>query len=217
MGEVELSFNGHKLNIHAVLFFYGEAASEEWSITIAKDIEDHWNAAQGKVRVKDTPFDVVFKIEGIYARALTPKMVFNNNDPRNNYFRIEEFASDNISFVDDIGCNTGYFKLDNLLNGSTTAAHEFGHTIGLHHPEQLNIRGMGTPGIMYPRGSIVDPEFQYSALAMPNAPGGTINPLSRKVLQQDIDNLHLPRLAYDGEGYATLGKFTNIWHTQHQP
>jgi len=24
--------------------------------------------------------------------------------------------------------NTGYFKLDNLLNNSTTAAHEYGHT-----------------------------------------------------------------------------------------
>ncbi len=217
MGEVELSFNGHKLYIHSVLFFYGAAANEAWSLTIANNVEEHWNAAKGKVRVKDTLFDVVFKIEGIYARALTAQMVFNNNDPRNNYFRIEEFASGNISFVDDIGCNTGYFKLDNLLNGSTTAAHEYGHTIGLHHPHQLDIRGLGTPGIMYPRGSIVDPEFQYSTLAIPNAPGGTINPLSRKVLQQDIDNLNLPRLAYDEEGYATIGKFTNIWHTQHQP
>ena len=217
MGEVELSFNGNKIYIHSVLFFYGDAASEDWSINVAKDIEDYWNAAKGKVKVRDTMFDVVFKIEGIYARALTPQMVFNNNDPRNNYIRIEEFATGNISFVDDIGCNTGYFKLDNLLDKSSTAAHEYGHTLGLHHPKQLDIRGMGTPGIMYPRGSIVDPEFQYSADAAPNAPGGTINPFSRKVLQQDIDNLNLARLSYDTEGYATIGKFTNVWHTKHQP
>lgn len=217
MGEVELSFNGNKIYIHSVLFFYGEAASEDWSLTIAKDIEDSWNAAKGTVKMRNTIFEVVFKIEGIYARALTPQMVFNNNDPRNNYFRIEEFATGNISFVDDIGCNTGYFKLDNLLNRSTTAAHEYGHTIGLHHPTQLDIRGMGTPGIMYPRGSIVDPPFQYNLQAIPNGPGGTINPQTRKVLQSDIDNLNLPRLSYDAEGYAIIGKFTNIWHHQHQP
>ena len=217
MGEVELQYNGDKLYIHSVLFFYGDAASDALSIAVANDIADHWNAAKGKVRIKNTAFDVLFNIEAIYAKALTAKMVFNNNNPRNNYFRIEEFALDNISFVDDVPSNTGYFKLDNLLNNSTTAAHEYGHTIGLHHPMQMDIRGQGTPGIMYPRGSIVDPEFQYSPVAAPNAPGGTINPFTRKVLQQDIDNLNLPGLAYDRSGFATIGKFTNVWHTQHQP
>lgn len=217
MGEVEISFNGNKLYIHSVLFFYGEAASDEWSEAIAKDIADHWNAANGKVRIKNTEYDVVFNIEGIYAKALTPRMVINNTNPRNNYFRIEEFSSSNISFVDDVGSNTGYFKLDNLLNNSTTAAHEYGHTIGLHHPEQMDIRGMGTPGIMYPRGSIVDPIFQYNPVAAPNEPGGTINPHTRKVLQQDIDNLNLQRLSYTDDGFAVIGKLTNVWHTQHQP
>lgn len=217
MGEVEISFNGNKVYIHSILFFYGEAANDECSDAIAKDIADYWNAAKGKVLIKNTQYDVLFNIEGMYAKALTPKMVFNNNNPRNNYFRIENFASDNISFVDGVGSNTGYFLLDNLLNNSTTAAHEYGHTIGLHHPAQMDIRGQGTPGIMYPRGSIVDAPFQYSPLAAPNAPGGTINPFTRKVLQQDIDNLNLHRLAYDDSGFATIGKLTNVWHTQHQP
>jgi len=217
MGEVEISFNGNKLYIHSVLFFYGAAASDEWSTTVAKNIEDNWNAAKGKVRIKNVQYDVVFNIEGMYLKALTERMVFGNDNPRNNYFRIEEFASGNISFVDGVGSNTGYFKLDNLLNNSTTAAHEYGHTIGLNHPQQMDIRGKGTPGIMYPRGSIVDPEFQYNPVAAPSAPGGTINPFTRKVLQQDIDNLNLPRLAYDEQGFAVIGKFTNVWHTQHQP
>lgn len=217
MGEAELKSNTSQLYIHSVLFFYGEAASDALSVAIANDIADHWNAAKGKVRIKNMVYDVLFDIEGIWAKALTPEMVFENTNPRYNYFRLEEYTSGNISFVDGVGSNTGYFKLDNLLNNSTTAAHEYGHTIGLHHPEMLDIRGKGVPGIMYPRGTIVDAAHQYSTVAAPLAPGGTMNPLSRKVLQQDIDNLKLPRLAYNRNGFAVIGDFTNVWHEQHQP
>ena len=184
---------------------------------IAKNIADHWNAAHGFVKIKNILYDVHFDIVGIYAQELTPETIFENTDPKNNYFRIEAYASGNISFVDDIGCNTGYFKLDNLLNNSTTAAHEYGHTIGLLHPKILDIRGKGTPGIMYPRGSIVDAVFQYSPVAAPNAPGGTINPLTRKVMQNDIDDLNLHRLSYNNNGIAIIGNFTSIWHDRHLP
>jgi hypothetical protein len=144
-------------------------------------------------------------------------MVFENTNPRYNYFRIEAFAGGNISFVDGLGCNTGYFKLDNLLNHSTTAAHEYGHTLGLDHPKILDIRGQGVPGIMYPRGTIVDPPFQYSPVARPLEPGGTINPFTRKVLQSDIDALGLNRLRFNKEGFAVLGDFSSIWHEAHMP
>jgi hypothetical protein len=215
MGEAEIKPGIHQLCIHSTLFFYGNAASDALSLAIAKDIADHWNEAKGNVRMKNVVYDVVFEIEGILAKSLTPEMIFENNNRRNNYFRIEAFASGNISFVDGVGSNTGYFLLDNLLNNSTTAAHEYGHTIGLDHPEILDIRGKGTPGIMYPRGTIVDPQFQYSPVAAPLAPGGTINPFTRKVLQEDIDNLQLSRLPYNRSGIAMIGNFSNIWHQQH--
>ena len=217
MGEAELKINTSQLYIHSVLFFYGEAASDALSFEIASDIANHWNEAKGKARIKNRVYDVLFDIEGTWAKALTPEMVFENTNPRNNYFRIEEYASGNISFVDGIGSNTGYFKVDNLLNNSASAAHEYGHTIGLHHPEILDIRGKGTPGIMYPRGTVVDAIHQYSPVAAPLAPGGTMNPFSRKVLQEDIDNLKLSRLAYDRNGFAVIGDFTSIWHEQHLP
>ena len=217
MGEVELRTDTNQLIIHSVIFFYGDAASDALSFQIAADIADHWNAAKGKVRLKNIIYDVLFDIEGVWSKSLTPEMVFENTNPRNNYFRIEGFASGNISFVDDIGSNTGYFKLDNLLNNSTTAAHEYGHTIGLHHPEILDIRGKGTPGIMYPRGTIVDAIYQYSPVAAPLAPGGTMNPFSRRVLQQDISNLNLHQLYYNRNGFAVIGNFTNVWHESHLP
>ena len=182
MGIAELNNEKGTLTISALLHFYGDAAYEEISFHAAEDINAHWNIPGGHVVINDRRYKVVFDVKGFFAPDLTEKEVNENDDPLNNYFRVEEFASGNISFVDGINSNTGYLKLDNLLNNSTTAAHEFGHTIGLVHPEDLDLRGRGVPGIMYPRGTITDPEFQYDLHAAAGAIGGTMNPFHRKVL-----------------------------------
>ncbi|MEO6720899.1 MAG: peptidase M10 [Ferruginibacter sp.] len=215
MGEAELNTGRQELIIHSVLFFYGDAANEQLSLQVAGDIADHWNEARGTAIIKHRKYNVVFDIKGYWFPNLTPEMIYENINPRNNYFRIESFSGLDISFVDGIGSNTGYFKLDNLLNNSTTAAHEYGHTIGLHHPNVLDIRGKGVPAIMYPRGTIVDAIYQYDPAAAPLAKGGTINPFTRKVLQQDINNLHLEKLGFGKTGFAVLGEFTSQWHDKH--
>lgn len=217
MGIAQLDNQNLTLQIIASVFFYGEAASEELSVTVARDIQEHWNKSQGTVVIKNILYKTVFTINGIFAPHLTPADVYENDNPQNNYFRIEEFCALHISFTDGIGCNTGYFKLDNLLHNSTTAAHEFGHTLGLIHPHQLDIRGAGTPGIMYPRGTITDPHFQYDPAAAPATKGGTLNPIYRKVLQQDVNNLQLHKLSFNKNGKATIGKFSSLWHSNHRP
>lgn len=210
------------LTIHAVIIIYGDAANDDLAIQIAQDIENFWNAAEGKVELRDGWFstkiyDVRLSITGKFEKELTPQTVFENTDPRNNYFRIEEYASGDISFVDEINSNTGYFKLQNIVDNSTTAAHEFGHTLGLVHPHDLDIRGRGTPGIMYPRGTLVDPHFQYYPEVAAGEKGGTLNPFTRKVLQQDIDDLHLDHLDFDEDGRAVVGGFSSVWHEKHLP
>jgi hypothetical protein len=217
MGEAELLLHKNQLIINAVIFIYGDAANDDIATFIAADIAHFWNGAQGRVRIKNQSLNVHFNIEGIWSKSLEPEMVYENTNPRNNYFRVEEYASGNISFADGLNSNTGYFKLDNLLNNSTTAAHEFGHTIGLDHPGDLDIRGKGTPGIMYPRGTIVDTIYQYDPAAAPATNGGTINPFTRKVLQHDIDNLRLNKLNFDQYGFATVGGFSSLWHQRHLP
>jgi hypothetical protein len=217
VGQAELQPDNNLFIIHSTIYFYGNAANDLLSIQIARDIANHWNEPQGKVILKRMVYQVVFQIEGIYEPDLNPETIYNNINPRNNYFRIEEYANGNISFVDGLGSNTGYFKLDNLLNNSTTAAHEFGHTLGLDHPRYLDIRGQGQPGIMYPRGTLVDAQFQYDPTVQAGLNGGTINPFTRKVLQSDIDNLKLNKLDFNKEGFAVIGDFSSMWHDAQIP
>jgi hypothetical protein len=215
MGEAELDKETNKLIIHSDFFFYGDSASAAISQMIAADMANHWNQARGTATIRRTHVDVVFAINGFYVPDLKPETVWYNTNPKYNYFRIEEYSMAHVSFVDGIHCNTGYFKLDNLRDNSTTAAHEYGHTIGLDHPRTLDIRGKGQPGIMYPRGTVCDPDFQYDPLAEPLKAGGTLNPFMRKVLQTDIDGLKLQKLSWNNRGIAVLGGFSSIYHEKH--
>jgi hypothetical protein len=212
MGSVEII--NEQLVIHSHIITYGNAADEGITEMIRDEIETMWNEPKGSLKFKGSMFNIRFIITGSFEPGTTDVDIYQNTDPRNNYFRIEEYASGNISFVDGVGCNTGYFKLDNLYKGSTTAAHEYGHTIGLDHPEDLDIRGKGVPGIMYPRGTLVDPQFQYDPSKTAGEKGGTLYPVYRKVLQSDINKLRLQQLDFIN-GRSVLGDFTSVWHTDH--
>jgi hypothetical protein len=215
MGIAEINNDANTLTIKAVLYFYGAAADSALSRQIAHDINNTWNAENCVARIQNRSYKFVMSVQGFHAPELNQNDIIENDNSLYNFFRIEEKASGNISFVDGINSNTGYFQLDNLLNNSTTAAHEFGHTLGLEHPEELDIRGQGTPGIMYPRGTIVDAHFQYDPAIPAGEKGGTMNPFHRKVLQKDIDDLHLEKLRFKN-GLTVVGAFSSVWHFAHQ-
>ena len=212
MGTAEIE--NQSLTIYSHIITYGNAAEETLTALIAEEIETMWNEPKGTIQIDGLFFQIRFKITSSYSPALTDIDIFQNLDPRNNYFRIEEFAQGNISFVDGLGCNSGYFKLENLYKGSTTAAHEYGHTLGLDHPDDIDLRGKGVPGIMYPRGTLVDPQYQYEPDKPAGTKGGTMHPMYRKVKQEDIELLKLNKLDFENSR-AIIGDFTNYWHPDH--
>lgn len=215
MGEASINKATGELIITSIIYIYGDAADASLAQQVAEGISQHWNEPRARARIRGELYTVRFNIEAIYDAALKPETVWYNDDPRLNFFRIEEFVIGDISFVDGLSSNTGYFKRANLVQTSTTAAHEYGHTLGLPHPEDLDIRGRPVPGIMYPRGTLCDPPFQYDPNAGAGKPGGTLDPRHRKVLQSDIDDLKLSRLSFNERGIAVVGGFTSLYHQKH--
>lgn len=214
MGEAELDIYHNTITIHSNIITYGNSADEKITESIRDEIETMWNEPKAVISIKKSPFLICFKITATCRKLIGIEEIYSNTDPRNNYFRIEEYAYGNISFVDGLGCNSGYFKLENLYAGSTTAAHEYGHTLGLDHPANLDYRGKGVPRIMYPRGTLVDPQFQYDPLKPAGVTGGTMHPMYRKVFAEDIAALKLEKLAFRNEK-AIAGEFTNVFHSDH--
>jgi len=214
MGEAEIVTHQDTIIISSHIITYGDAADENITALIREEIETMWNEPNGMVYINGIQLFVTFSITAALRKNIEMEEIYSNTDAKNNYFRIEEYAYGNISFVDGLGCNSGYFKLENLYAGSTTAAHEYGHTLGLDHPEDIDYRGKGIPGIMFPRGTLVDPEFQYDPLKQPGDVGGTMHPMYRKVFAEDIASLQWERLRFKNSK-AIIGNFTNVFHSNH--
>lgn len=212
MGEAEINTDNYSITLYSHLIIYGDSATEELSERIRAEIETMWNDPEGNILWKGNPYLLRFVITAELKKDIDEMEVLQNTDPRNNYFRIEENAHGNISFVDGIGCNTGYFKVENLYVGSTTAAHEYGHTIGLDHPSDLDFRGKGVPGIMYPRGTLVDPKYQYDPSKPAGVTGGTMHPMYRKVRKEDVAQIKLS--SFESNRFV-IGDFTNVFHLNH--
>jgi hypothetical protein len=215
MGTLELDQYRKQLLIHSNILLYGSQATQQLVEQCTEEIETLWNEPKALVNIGVEAYTAVFVINGYLFPQLRKEDIFENRNPKNNYFRVEELAHGNISFVDGLGCNSGYFKLENLYKGSTTAAHEYGHTLGLDHPADMDLRGKGLPGIMYPRGTLVDPQYQYDPAMPAGQKGGTMHPMHRKVKQQDINNLKLGTYNYSRSGTLILGSYSAVYHQPH--
>src|ERR1051325_9402271 len=107
MGEADVDSRQGKITISSHIITYGNCATPEITEQIRDEIETMWNEPQGKIVLHNESYLVQFHITAECKKDTPELEVLQNVDPRNNYFRIEEFVFGSISFVDGLGCNTG--------------------------------------------------------------------------------------------------------------
>jgi hypothetical protein len=177
-----------QISIEAELVFYGKYAEDYLAQKIVLEINQMWNEPNAKLQLGSNIFEIVFNIKySISDNKEVLERVLNNQDYRVNFIRIEDKNVAERSMMGfGLGENSGHWLITDQLGDSTTAAHEFGHALGLPHPDQLDFRLSGNPPIMAPRGTIVDADFQWNPLAEPGAFGGTMRPIFRRVRAGEV-------------------------------
>ena len=87
MGSAEI--NDQQLIIYSHIITYGNAADAALTEMMRDEIETMWNEPQGSLELDGSVFKVVFRITSSFQPAITDIDIYQNLDPRNNYFRIE--------------------------------------------------------------------------------------------------------------------------------
>ena len=203
----EAVIKGKTITVTSRMIFYGPKASSSLASSVTNEIRSLWNNAAGKVTIGGREYSVKFNITSeIVSDKKAASMAASNTDIKDNFIKLGETNSVGRSYM-DLGGNSGNFVTTDALGTSTTAAHEYGHGVGLGHssPDQL---GNGQPDIMSARGTLVDPQFQYDPSARPGGPGGTINPALRVVTPTNVQSV-FHRITFDKNGKANIGTITN--------
>lgn len=200
------------IQIQARLVFYGSETTPEAALAIVEEINRMYNEPQAEAALAGKTYRVFFVIE--YALLTTEeaaRLITQNDDFQNNFIRLEKENIVTRSFMGfGLGDNVGHWIVSDQLGQSTTAAHEFGHGLGLDHPTRLDYRGSGSPPpIMAPRGTIVDAQYQWDPTAQAGEYGGTMKPIHRRVTATEIQQI-VENITIRPDKSAYLGRLSNI-------
>jgi hypothetical protein len=189
------------LNFITQINFQGSALTPQNAYASAVEISRLWNESRASVRYLGKVYRTRFVIS--YTVNDAWRIMRDTSSCAENYVQIEPMRqSGDRSFYELFGRNGTFYTSDDLGH-STTVAHEYGHGLGLEH-DDYNQLAAPVPGIMFARGTLVKPQFQWNPSVQPGAPGGSVNPKYRKVRAADIAKLDLGTLKFVGN-YACLG------------
>lgn len=203
-----------EVRVKATLFLYGKYAAEPLARDIAAEINRMWNQPLVVVPVQTRYLKVRFlvHVEAVTVEEAKQKMR-DNVSHEVNFVRVEDANIVERSMMGrGLGQNSGHWLISDQLGHSTTAAHEFGHALGLPHPAQLDYRGTGYPPLMAPRGTLVDAVFQWNPQAEPGAYGGTMNPVHRRVRQEEVMEV-MARAIFTGDNFI-IGEIANLYYDE---
>ena len=179
------------ITITSKLYFYGPQATPELSKAIATGIASQWNGAGATYELNGETYKVRFRIfyetvSETKARALAK----NNTDPRNNFIKVERGPKGKTSYtkifdgISGYGGNSFWFNTLDDLENSTTAAHEYGHGLGLQHTSVDLSNATERPDIMVPRNTPYGIRWSTK-----NEDGDrVVNPNARRVSPQNVQD-----------------------------
>ncbi|MFZ4715101.1 MAG: hypothetical protein ACOYL6_15375 [Bacteriovoracaceae bacterium] len=174
----------------------------ELSNASTQEIARMWNESEATTQIDQKTYQIKFTIGQTYNE---PKLIYRKKSCAHNFISIKKNSTPGErSYYRALYSNTGVFYTDDDLGKSSTAAHEFGHGLGLKHDE-LDQTSTQAPGIMFARGTLVKAQFQWDPDAFARAPGGTISPYHRRVRAQDVAHLELEKLSFNDKGFACVG------------
>ncbi len=176
-----------KATIYSKIYIYGSMATEKNRKNIEEEINQIWNEKSFDIQFLNRSYKLSFKVETIIVSREKAWQLFKDNlSSVNNFVKVEKPSAKEAIPNFMLGGNTGGLYTSNELGFSTTAAHEYGHGLGLDHPNYGALKFNWEPDIMFPRGKLVQSQYQYDPKAKAGKKGGTLNPKYRQVSYLDL-------------------------------
>ena len=115
------------------------------------------------------------------------KLIKRNKSARNNFIRVENGSHSSFTITDSNtgGGNSYWFNTNDDLANSTTPSHEFGHGLGLEHPENDLTNVTSRPHIMIPRNTRYGKNWSIVKNGV-----RVVNPNSRRVTKQNVEDAY---------------------------